>query len=1011
MGDRASVRVVREADFNHDGILDRIILTTEERRNKKGEIRTKHYQVEIGRPDGTYVPLFDEEALLNADPIKPGDIATYSPEYIAEHNYLRELGSPIPFAIRLAKGPTPFVSQKRIDECRAEHPGDGPGDKLAQTACIEEPKLEECRKKFGSKFEDFNALASCVSHAREKIDHQLNGKPLSRQIESLRYYHANQCFEEYPDSVANQEQCYSDRRKMSDEEILQSGLSLPAEDPQLLYFDHNPKAARAMCDKEHPDDPAEAKKCASAKANQNQPALERRFLVQWSPSLIHPAFRVATHPQDLREGQDVQPDTPAEVVQKLRELTDQKKFWQASIVDATRKITEAKKNQDPVEIERWSKTFRLAEENLKKVVRQINNSLRKYSSRIAKQVTIYPQEVLAMLDFIQEGMREFQTKDGARLFKKSPLKSLIGALEAQLKRPEFWKKMVPFLLDAAAKEDMSTGRWPFRWGHLQPFLQDALVKTADAQKLPPINQLIRLAEIFPSVPSKRGTLPTLRASIVLAMARRGKVDARATPLLEWLAASPHTHDREAMLLAAPRLMGDNAISLLLTHTKPEALKAIRNGDQRNGIQLIAYRQLAKMKIPPPWRKEALAAFRTGLEHPDVRIQVVTGLFLTRRGDKIAAEALYRRLARYVEDSRYAGRRKPVDLQTKPIVMGSYSLPVPTLDPVGTLAAQKTRRDFLAEGMETPVAFPSEDGKRVTTWTLKNLALDAIARLGHPPEAASLLEKIVAEDRVEHATDEQTLLLAAQGLVRLKGAEAVPVLIARLADGEKPSPENLLVYTVSAARAYRVQSSYDRIYQLLIHPNANVRRVAIEASASLDGNQTLARLLRDSRSNDAQVRVKVAEALQFSGAPHVAERLLEMAEDTEDAVRNQAVQSLSRILGGPAHQRIEKALAKKPELRERFLTALLRDSQSQDPFERLVVATALWVYDDERAVHQLLELLRDPEIRVRQQALISLAQMRGPGAKPTLQDAMEQQPKLKELIGRVLAAAARAPARG
>lgn len=88
MGYIKSISVVRQADFNHDGLEDRIIRVFGCRENKRKELQCSYYQVEMGKPGGGYVPVYNPEALLNPEPVEKNDLFYFMPEYYAQRRFV-----------------------------------------------------------------------------------------------------------------------------------------------------------------------------------------------------------------------------------------------------------------------------------------------------------------------------------------------------------------------------------------------------------------------------------------------------------------------------------------------------------------------------------------------------------------------------------------------------------------------------------------------------------------------------------------------------------------------------------------------------------------------------------------------------------------------------------------------------------------------------------------------------------------------------------------------------------
>jgi hypothetical protein len=223
-------------------------------------------------------------------------------------------------------------------------------------------------------------------------------------------------------------------------------------------------------------------------------------------------------------------------------------------------------------------------------------------------------------------------------------------------------------------------------------------------------------------------------------------------------------------------------------------------------------------------------------------------------------------------------------------------------------------------MDLGMNFPSNHEGAPQSISLKSLLLYSLGQSGLPLEknkdpqkqvqaAADLLQENLKEEK-----DETNLILTAQALVHLNGKKSIPILMDRMT---QPAPESLSLLTLAIIQQAQVKEAAPFIYPMIQDPRPPVWQAALWTVHSFDPAGALKALLRDSRDPEPATRSRIAEALQYyQQAPSVT-RLLEMVEDRDPKVGQQAVLSLAAMEQPAARQLIENYLKKRPEFREKL----------------------------------------------------------------------------------------------
>ncbi len=557
----------------------------------------------------------------------------------------------------------------------------------------------------------------------------------------------------------------------------------------------------------------------------------------------------------------------------------------------------------------------IKEDQRKKEFFSVESSAQQYLAYLRLSLKQYPEDapkaIVQLTDLLLENQGPNKTFDPATIAAAGKV------LGDHFKDPKALKPMVFYIMEQSKAKN-----WKWAWRHRLdiyiPLINNLLLSTRGADKIPSIDHLAKLEK----------ALPDLRAAVLVAAAHRGVRTPEARNFLmgicENLSKSTNPKDLMVVAYAAPIAFQQDAASFLVqlinkTSTQMDTKGGIDDAtglpgttlkDPLEEVHMASYQALrAVMK---PWVasersqviraakiKETLDAFKKGLNDPSPRIQLFCAMVLIEEGYPDIAPILYKRLNDHIKDPMYSDRQSvALKILNDTINLDGYY-------------EEGNLREFARKEnmMKMPVEFNIPNMKEKVSITWKSLTLFAIAKFGEPREALSLLSKLLDEEK-----NEVDLLLTAQALNALAGPRAVPLLFARL---RKPAPNSLFEYAISSAKAHKSTKAAPLVYQFLIHKNERIRRVALSTLKSFDSETVLQALIRDSKKDDSKVRLLMAEYLGTYQDVRAAERLLELAKDPAEDVQKQAVLSLSYIKDEKAKQLIADAAKKDPELKTRL----------------------------------------------------------------------------------------------
>ncbi|MFH1829561.1 MAG: hypothetical protein ABH871_02125 [Pseudomonadota bacterium] len=548
----------------------------------------------------------------------------------------------------------------------------------------------------------------------------------------------------------------------------------------------------------------------------------------------------------------------------------------------------------------------IKEDDRAKAIASIETRAEEYIGLLRTSLKNFPEDAPKALVSLIDLMLE--NKGLNRVFDSNTITAVGKLLNERLKDPNTLKPLVEYVV-----ENSKTKNWKWAWRQrldlLVPMMHNLLLATNDADKIPSIAHLAMLEK----------ELPDLRGPVMVAAAHSKDL---APADINWiketfskLAKSPITKDRMYVAVAAPLVLKEKAVLFLLRLIEDNAayfeikpgtdavtgLPGMIAVDPMEEVHLAAYQALRP--LIKPWlmsapnetfrtfnEKEVKKAYRKGLDSLSPMVQLLCAKTLVEIGDPQVASILYKKLKDYVDDPFYSDGKKVVAaILDDSIMISAY--------------AQKKHT------VETPVEFEIPQNNAKATVTLKSLALFSIAKFGKPQESLPMLQKLLVEEK-----NETDLLLTAQALTALGGRSAVPLLFERL---KQPAPASLFEYTIMAVKMLNVKKAAPIVYQFLVHKDLSVRRAALFTLKSFDSETMLEALIRDSKLENTNTRMLMTVYLGTYDDARAAKRLLELAKDPIQRVRDQAVNSLSLMKNQEAKKLIASTAEKDPELKTRL----------------------------------------------------------------------------------------------
>ena len=228
------------------------------------------------------------------------------------------------------------------------------------------------------------------------------------------------------------------------------------------------------------------------------------------------------------------------------------------------------------------------------------------------------------------------------------------------------------------------------------------------------------------------------------------------------------------------------------------------------------------------------------------------------------------------------------------------------------------------------------------------------------------------------------------LIRMKDPDALPALARQLESG-KPHVRS------QAALIIGTTGNVDyapRLRRLLADPSQAVRVAVIDALKQLGDYDSLESIIDLIMDSDAEIRVSATRAalelgLKYDSKPRVANGIKRALDGIVDPNRAEEVADLLRALGSTGLQEFSSKVASylndvEPDVRAAAassLTTLAAPSSLDAILERMTVeqsptvlvqlAAAARALKSQRAIDPLIEMLKSPDSRVQQSALITL----------------------------------------
>ncbi|MFO1520415.1 MAG: HEAT repeat domain-containing protein [bacterium] len=625
---------------------------------------------------------------------------------------------------------------------------------------------------------------------------------------------------------------------------------------------------------------------------ENDPAIPRKYLQRFSSRLINPAVYNLEAPEKPAPSapesaspcpeDDICTQNPHLLIKKLLGIKASKLIQlkgleqtEPSRLDQKKKPAEAMARQE-----------KKAQSYLK----------------ILQRLPELPVETMVvLLDLLLESKRPTRSFDAATYQIAAKI------LEERFKNPTVLRQWVAYLDEKAAESPNFAWTWRERLDILTPVLHDSIL--ADQSSLPWMmeqtfyDQLFRLA----------GRVTELKGPALVSAVTRGHKRPEMEAILQELLKSPLKKERLMAVYASPRFYQDERLF-------PDLLRLAKDLDE--DVRFAAFQMLTHVKPSKGWAKEVRETLWRGLEDSSLKIQILNAMFWIDAKDPAIASRLYTKLKAYLTDPIYSERKVSIVPENKPLPggLGKRSGPSFGIDPVESLAREYRIQLFQnRHKMETEIVFAQKSAKDETPLSLRLLALDAIAKFGLPElkeaemkEAKELLAKVLKEE-----TKNPGVILAAQALAQVMENKSVPVLMARLQEG---APDELFLFTIQKVQEFKARQEMPRVYALILHPNRDVRRFALQTMNLFDGELTLRSLLRDSAGANPAVRQKVAEGLGLISDPRSAERLLVMTKDSAEGVQEESLKALARLMKS-RDEKVKKvitaALEKNPELQKKL----------------------------------------------------------------------------------------------
>jgi len=234
-------------------------------------------------------------------------------------------------------------------------------------------------------------------------------------------------------------------------------------------------------------------------------------------------------------------------------------------------------------------------------------------------------------------------------------------------------------------------------------------------------------------------------------------------------------------------------------------------------------------------------------------------------------------------------------------------------------------------------------------------------------------------------DENTLVRRRAALTLGEIKEAKPILLDLLEYGSKVEKR----YAAIALGAAKGKDTYSHLLKALDSENYEVRCGAVEGLGQMRERKATKPIIRCLKDDSPEVRIRAVDVLGILNDTRAVEPLIEAVRDPDKNVRWRAVYVLGHYSESGnqiAEDAIIKALEDEDwnvrrmavlELRhgdDKVFTALMKRLKDKSKFVRRYAAYSLGRLGALKAVPDLVELLNDPELEVRDQARWALKKL-------------------------------------
>ena len=216
----------------------------------------------------------------------------------------------------------------------------------------------------------------------------------------------------------------------------------------------------------------------------------------------------------------------------------------------------------------------------------------------------------------------------------------------------------------------------------------------------------------------------------------------------------------------------------------------------------------------------------------------------------------------------------------------------------------------------------------------------------------------------------------------------PASLAIIADAVRGSSPERVVVAIHFLEHFPGDQANDSLVALLTHPDAHVRATAASALGRRAGARYVDRLTPLLSDPDPRVRANVVEALAMAEDPALVEKVQPLLNDPSTRTRVNTVLTIAAIQG------VSAAVESLP---------LIRELAHGDEKARSTATFALGRLPLDDSMDLLVELLNDPELRIRCEAAQALGRIGTPRVIPPLIETLAGPPELRHDTRRSLAA--------